>query len=156
MRSLAKKKANDARRHRERMATDLDYRMRKLFNCIVARCKPDSKRPDWEWYGKKGLEITVTVSDLKVLWIRDGAARMIDPTIDREKSDIGYSFENCRFIERADNIRRMIPTRKPRGKDVKPRVRRWAKRPTPLEQYAADLHAKIDPFRPKRKDLTHV
>lgn len=155
-RNLAKKKAGDARRHLERMPNDIDYRMRKLLNTIHARCKPDSRRPDAKWYAAKGLAVTLTIAELKVLWFRDNAAQLKSPTIDRIDSNLGYTFDNCHFIERADNLRRMIATRKPRGKDVKPRVRRWAKKPTPLEQYAADLHAKIDPFRPKRKEVAQT
>jgi len=127
MRDANKKKESDARRHRERMANDLEYRMRKLFNCIRARCFSGKGRDDWEWYGAKGLEVTITVDDLKALWWRDRADTMNHPTIDRKQSAIGYVLENCRFIERADNLRAMIPTR---------RKRRWHKKPVQLQTLA--------------------
>jgi hypothetical protein len=121
MRDAAKKKACDARRHSERMLSDLDYRMRKLLNTINARCKSGKGRADWEWYGGKGIQNFLTVDDMKVLWQRDNAAAMQRPTIDRRDSADDYNFDNCQFIELADNLRKMIPTRKPR---------RWYRKPT--------------------------
>ena len=114
MRNMTKKKAGDARRHAERMASDLDYRMRKLFNTIVARCKPNSRRRDREWYAEKGLAVTITVKDLVNAWHRDGAAKMLRPTVDRKESDRGYEPDNIQFLEHADNLRKMIPTRRRR------------------------------------------
>jgi hypothetical protein len=120
MRDMTKKKANDRRRHLERMINDLDYRMRKLLNTIYARCNPNSTRKDREWYAEKNLEVTVTVEDLKALWWRDRADTMKRPTIDRKENHIGYVLENCRFIEHADNLRRAVATR---------RKRRWHRKP---------------------------
>lgn len=112
MRDLAKKKANDARRHAERMKNDFDYRMRKLFNTIRARCLLGKGRKDAEWYF--GLPVTITVEDLKAAWRRDGAQFMRRPSIDRKESPQGYTPDNIQFIEFADNLRKMIPTRRPR------------------------------------------
>lgn len=120
MRDMDKKHESDRRRHLERMINDLDYRMRKLLNTINARCFSGKGRKDWEWYGAKGLEVTITVDELKALWWRDRADTMRRPTIDRRENHIGYTFENCRLIEHADNLRRMIATR---------RKRRWYRKP---------------------------
>lgn len=114
MRDMSKKKASNARRHQERMANDLDYRMRKLLNTIRARCFSGKGRKDWEWYGGKGLEVSLNVPDLRILWWRDRAEQMKRPTIDRKDSAEGYHFDNCQFIEHADNLRKMIPTRRKR------------------------------------------
>ena len=124
MMDLAKKKASNARRHRERMATELEYRMRKVFNSIRARCLSGNGRKDQQWYLDKNLAVTVTVEDLMAIWNRDGAAMMERPDCDRKESRLGYTPDNIQFIEHADNLRRMIPTRKPRGKDLKPRATR--------------------------------
>ena len=125
MRDMAKKKAHDARRHRERMVDDLDYRLARVLSTIRARCLSGKGRKDWEWYGAKGLQVTITLEEIKRLWHRDGAAQMERPTIDRKENNQGYTFENCRFIEHADNLRRMIATRRPR---------RWWKKPSEGKQ----------------------
>lgn len=124
MRNLAKKKAQDGQRHKERMKTDLDYRLRKLLNTMRARCNPNSKRPDREWYVDKGLQVTVTVEQLKEIWFRDGAGKMKSPDADRKERHLGYTYDNIRFIEHADNLRKMIATRKPR---------RWYRKPAEAE-----------------------
>lgn len=104
MRDAERKQLLDRTYHSMRMKYDLDYRMRKLLNTIRARCNRESKRPDCKYYA--GLEVTLTVNDLKTLWVRDNANKMERPTIDREDSTRGYHFFNCRFIEHADNVRR--------------------------------------------------
>lgn len=106
MRDMEKKEANDARRHAERMAGDLDYRLRKLLNTINARCHSGKGRTDWKWYGGKGIKNFLTFEDVRVLWLRDGAREMKRPTIDRIDSTDDYTFDNCRFIEHAANVRR--------------------------------------------------
>jgi len=121
MRNIAKKKANDARRHAERMANDLEYRCRRLLNCVRARCLSGKGRNDWEWYGGKNLEVTVAVQDIMATWQRDGATQMTRPDLDRKESHIGYTPDNIQFIEHADNLRKMIATR---------RKRRWHRKPS--------------------------
>jgi len=120
MRDMAKKKSHDARRHGERMTSDLEYRMRKLLNTVRARCLSGKGRKDWEWYGAKNLEVTITVQDLILAWQRDGAAMMTSPDLDRKENSSGYTPDNIHFIEHVDNIRKMIATR---------RKRRWYRRP---------------------------
>lgn len=120
MQDIAKKKEHDARRHAERMKDDLEYRCRRLFNCINARCRSGKGRKDWEWYGGKGLDVTISVQDIINAWHRDGAAKMARPDLDRKESNIGYTPDNIQFIEHADNLRKMIATR---------RKRRWHRKP---------------------------
>jgi len=116
MRDMAKKRAHDARRHKERMASDLDYRMKKLLATIRARCDRGKGRNDGQYYG--GLPVTLTVNDLKTLWVRDNANKMARPSIDRIENALGYTFTNCRFIEHADNVRRAIELRDARRSEV--------------------------------------
>jgi hypothetical protein len=111
MRDMEKKRAHDRRRHAERMANDLHYRMRKVLNTINARCKSGKGRKDWKYYGAKGLAVTLTIDELITLWQRDNAALMEKPTIDRIDSDSGYTFSNCQFIECADNSRKAVDRR---------------------------------------------
>lgn len=53
-----------------------------------------------------GKENTLTAPQAKVLWERDGAAKMRKPSLDRIDAAKGYTFENCRFIELSENIMR--------------------------------------------------
>lgn len=119
MHNVTKKKAHDARRHAERMATDLEYRCRKLLNTIRARCLSGKGRKDWIWYG--GKEVSIGVSDIIAAWKRDRAEFMLRPDLDRKDSRLGYTPDNIQFIEHADNLRKMIPTR---------RKRRWYRKPS--------------------------
>lgn len=116
---LRRKRLN-AGYHRERMASDLKYRMRKLLNTIRARCLSGKGRKDWEWYGGKGITVSITVDELVVLWRRDRADLMERPSIDRKDHDKGYEFENCRFIEHAENVKQGTINRRPR---------RWYRKP---------------------------
>lgn len=113
-RDMTKKKAHDARRHKERMATDLDYRLKRVIATMRARCLTGNGRIDWEWYGAKNLQVTITVEELKAIWFRDNAASMVRPDCDRKESHLGYTPGNIQFIEHADNLRKMIATRRPR------------------------------------------
>jgi len=57
-----------------------------------------------------GIEKRIKTAELKELWFRDKAYDMKDPTIDRVDPTGHYTFENCRYIERAvNNARRRIP-----------------------------------------------
>ena len=125
MRDMAKKKESDARRHAERMTNDLEYRMKRVWNSVRARCLSGKGRKDWQWYGGKGLEVTITVADIVRVWHRDFAVAMTKPDLDRKDSNIGYTPDNIQFIEHADNLRKMIPARRPR---------RWHKRPAQERQ----------------------
>ena len=48
----------------------------------------------------------ITVGQLETLWERDKAWRLKKPSIDRIDSAGDYTFENCRYIEHAENSRR--------------------------------------------------
>lgn len=120
MRDMEKKRASNARCHARRMATDLEYRLKRVHATIRARCLSGKGRKDWEWYGAKNLEVTITVQDIINAWHRDGAALMVRPDLDRKESTIGYTPDNIQFIEHRDNIKKMIATR---------RKRRWYRKP---------------------------
>ena len=62
------------------------------------RCLPNSK------YGKYYPRVTfsLTVSDVKELWLRDKAWLLKKPTIDRINNG-NYTKDECRFIELVEN-----------------------------------------------------
>ena len=49
------------------------------------------------------VENKITVEELEVLWHRDRAADMLVPSIDRKNPDGHYTFDNCRYLELAEN-----------------------------------------------------
>lgn len=57
-------------------------------------------------YGAKGIKCFLTEEQIKTLWVRDKASKLKLPSIDREDSKGHYTFDNCRFIEKADNTKR--------------------------------------------------
>ena len=54
------------------------------------------------------LEFSMTKEDFKELWFRDKAYLLNRPSIDRKDNKIGYVKSNCRFMELAENIGRII------------------------------------------------
>jgi len=54
---------------------------------------------------RKGLSYNITPYDIAVLWLLNGAYTMKKPSLDRIDSSKGYFWENCRFIEHAENAR---------------------------------------------------
>jgi len=63
-----------------------------------SRClyKKDKK---YKYYGGRGIKYIISNDDLKMLWIRDKAYLMQQPSIHRIDNDGNYTYENCQFIE---------------------------------------------------------
>jgi thiol-disulfide isomerase/thioredoxin len=51
----------------------------------------------------RNLCFNISKSDIKFLWFRDLAYNMKIPSIDRIDNSIGYTLENCRFVESREN-----------------------------------------------------
>ena len=75
----------------------------KTYKRIDTRLKYE-KCASYEYY--KNIKSTLTIDQLKILWFRDKADKMIKPSIDRINSKGNYTFENCRYIELSVNSKR--------------------------------------------------
>lgn len=70
---------------------------------IKRRCN-NPKRKEYKWYGEKGIKCRITAEELKILWFLDKAYEMKQPQISRYNHDQDYTFENCKYEEKSDNI----------------------------------------------------
>lgn len=75
----------------------------KNYRSIKYRC---SKNWRGGAYFKRGIKFNLTKEDMRILWIRDRAHEMKNPSIDRVDNEGNYEFYNCRFIELVDNSKR--------------------------------------------------
>jgi len=62
----------------------------------------------YKWYGAKGIKFLLTMEEIEKLWKRDKAYLLDNPSIDREKSDLDYTFDNCRFVDRWINAKKKV------------------------------------------------
>jgi len=74
---------------------------------MKSRCN-SPKHKCYKNYGGRGIKIDMSFWDLGLLYERDNAGLMKDPTIDRIENDGNYTFENCQFLERVDNVRKEL------------------------------------------------
>ena len=65
----------------------------------------NSTQSNPDHYTERGIVCTLNAAQARVLWERDGAAAMKRPSLDRKEATLGYTFENCRFIEFNINVR---------------------------------------------------
>ena len=71
------------------------------------RCT-NPKNPSYKWYGAKGIQFKLTLSEIKDLWFRDKAHELKNPSIDRIDSTLDYTYDNCRFIDRWLNATKKV------------------------------------------------
>lgn len=76
------------------------------FNSLrMARERCNRKgQQSYPYYGGKGIKCLLTAEDAKFLWKRDGADKMLRPSIDRLKETDHYTRDTCRFIELRNNV----------------------------------------------------
>lgn len=77
------------------------YPWLKTYQYIQNRCANN------RYYGKAGIKNHLRPADLKLLFFRDKANFMKKPSIDRINPSEDYYFNNCRYIERSENTRRI-------------------------------------------------
>jgi hypothetical protein len=71
---------------------------RKTYDNIIQRIRRET--------AYKNIKCLITPEELKTLWLRDKAYKMNKPSIDRINTYGNYVFENCRYIEWEENVRR--------------------------------------------------
>jgi len=74
------------------------------------RCT-DKNHREYPGYGGRGIRCTLTYDQAHFLYNRDRGEILERPSLDRVDPDGNYTFENCRYIELTENIKR----RRPRG-----------------------------------------
>lgn len=81
------------------------YLGKKTYKIIFNRCN-NKNYNEFIYYGGRGIKCLINVEELKILWFRDKAYDMDRPSIDRIDNDGNYTFENCRFIELSENVKK--------------------------------------------------
>lgn len=94
-----KKKESKRRKH------DLAYRARKPWVEHICWAKRRVTSDDPRWKSHHGVPHTLTVDEGEELWLRDDAANMKRPSLDRIDPKKGYTKDNCRFMEWLENVR---------------------------------------------------
>lgn len=97
----------------------------KHYCWAKSRCNPKTKNKGWQkYYIAAGITFNLTPEDIKYLWIRDNAANMHKPSLDRIYIAKNYTLDNCRFLEQSDNSSRRF---NPDAKDmlIKRRIQRY-------------------------------
>jgi len=85
---------------RKRYKTFPEYH---ILSTIKARCY-NPKNISYKWYGLKGIKCLITKEEIRYLMTRDDYWNLKQPTIDRKDNDGNYTFDNCRFIEKIENV----------------------------------------------------
>ncbi len=67
------------------------YPWKRNWKYLLARCSTKGS------YTLKGIENKLTMKELKSLWDRDKALRMIQPTLARKDHTKDYYYDNCYF-----------------------------------------------------------
>jgi len=72
---------------------------------IKYRCE-NLKDVSHKCYAGKGIKCLISAEELKSLWFRDRAYLMNKPSIDRIDNNGNYIFNNCKYIELSENIKK--------------------------------------------------
>lgn len=88
-----------------------NIKISQLLSGIKQRCG-NINNSSYKYYGERGIKCFITEKELKTLWIRDKAWELEMASIDRIDNNGNYTFENCRFIELQENIKKSWLERK--------------------------------------------
>lgn len=69
------------------------------------RCACKDPNKWWPFYGAKDIRVTLTGKQLEEIWVRDKAADLKKPSLDRINPAYDYANWNVRFIEFNKNAR---------------------------------------------------
>jgi hypothetical protein len=67
------------------------------------RCT-DIRKPDYKYYGGRGIQCHLKAEQLKEIWYRDEAWKLERASLDRKNPDFDYANWNVRFIEFHANV----------------------------------------------------
>jgi len=84
---------------------------------LKKRCT-NSKCSSYKNYGGRGIGFLLSLQTIKKLWFRDKAYLMKRPSIDRIDNNSHYTYENCRFVELSENVKKSHIDRKNRKEVV--------------------------------------
>jgi hypothetical protein len=82
----------------------------RFFVNAKQRCENENC-PAYKWYGAKGVQFKLTLEEVKKLWFRDKAYKLKNPSLDRRRSDLDYTYDNCRFVDRWLNASRKVDSK---------------------------------------------
>ena len=89
----------------------------EIWHNIKQRCN-NPNNPSYKYYGGRKIGFLITQEDIIRLWFRDNASSMKRPSIDRIDNNGHYTYQNCRFIELSNNIKKSNLDRKSSRKVV--------------------------------------
>jgi hypothetical protein len=113
---MIRRKAHPEIRRIERQRYHAKYPWVKAYGAILARCNNPKHQ-----YAQLGIKNYLTREDLKVLWFRDKAHDMRQPSIDRIDPKGDYTFKNCRYLELELNRKtQTTKTHCPKGHEYTP------------------------------------
>ena len=75
--------------------------VRSFYNAKT-RCESPTVNK-YKYYGGAGIKCLLTKDEVRQLWHRDRADLLKQPSLDRKESSSDYTFDNCQFIEFAEN-----------------------------------------------------
>jgi hypothetical protein len=90
----------------------VEHPWHKHYGNAKSRCNPKGK-----YYGR--VKFLMTLEEFRTLWFRDKAFLLNKPSIDRIDNNGDYVFDNCRFIELSENMKR---PKIPRSKEVRKNI----------------------------------
>ena len=105
------KKKNKAYCTKQTMAWYKAHPWVVAYNSAKNRCTSPTAS-NYHRYGGRGIKFNLNRVEVKKLWDRDSASKMIRPTMDRKDNDGNYEYSNCQFIPMSENVAKSNRNRK--------------------------------------------